>query len=60
MGMWEAILLSSVAILLILWFRPAIRAAFQHAEQVEKKDWKGFLLPIAFVVLFVLFLLAIA
>lgn len=60
MGAWETILLGLVALLVILWFRPGIKAAFQHAKQMEQKDWKGFLLPIALVVLFVIFLLAIA
>lgn len=60
MGTWEAILLGLMVLFVILWFRPGMRMAFQHAEQTEEKDWKGFLLPIAVVVLFVLFLLAIA
>jgi cbb3-type cytochrome oxidase subunit 3 len=58
MSTWETILLGMVVLLVILWFRPGIRAAFQHAEQVEEKDWRGFLLPLALVVLFVLLLLA--
>ncbi len=57
---WETILLGLIALLVILWFRPGIKAAFQQAKQVEHKDWRGFLLPIAIVVLFVIFLLAIA
>ncbi|QBQ54883.1 hypothetical protein [Nitrosococcus wardiae] len=57
---WEVLLLGLVAILVILWFRPGIRGAFQHAEQVKEKDWKGFLIPIALVALFVIILLAIA
>lgn len=59
-GMWETILLGLVALLVILWFRPGIKAAFQQAKQVEQRDWRGFLLPIAFVVLFVVLLLIIA
>jgi hypothetical protein len=58
-SMWEMILLGLVALLVILWFRPGIRAAFQHAEGVEK-DWRGFLLPIALVILFVILLITIA
>lgn len=60
MSTWEMILVGLVAIFVILWFRPGIRGAFQHAKQVEQKDWKGFLLPIAVVFLFVMLLLAIA
>jgi hypothetical protein len=58
MSAWETILLGLVALLVIFWFRPGIKAAFQHAERVEEKDWRGFLIPIALVVLFVLLLLA--
>jgi hypothetical protein len=60
MSTWEIILLGLVALLVILWFQPGIRSAFQHAKRVEQKDWRGFLLPIALVILFVIFLLAIA
>jgi hypothetical protein len=57
---WEIVLLGLIALLVILWFRPGIEAAFQHADQVEQKDWRGFLLPIALVALFVILLIAIA
>lgn len=60
MSAWEMILAGVIAILVILWFRPGIRATLQYGKQVEKKDWRGFLLPLAFVVLFVIMLLAIA
>lgn len=60
MSTWETILLGLVAIFVILWFRPSIKAAFQHAEQVEQKDWRGFLFPIVLVILFVILLLMIA
>ncbi|MGR6034377.1 MAG: hypothetical protein ACU4EQ_05770 [Candidatus Nitrosoglobus sp.] len=57
---WEMILLGLIALLVILWFQPGIKVAFQHAAQVEQKDWKGFLLPIVLVALLVIFLIAIA
>jgi hypothetical protein len=58
MSTWETILLGLVVLFVILWFRPGIKAAFQHAARVEEKDWRGFLLPLAVVVLFVILLLA--
>ncbi|ADJ29101.1 hypothetical protein Nwat_2272 [Nitrosococcus watsonii C-113] len=60
MSTWEMVLVGVIAILVILWFRPGIRAALQYGKQAEEKDWRGFLLPLAFVVLFVILLLAIA
>ncbi|BAW80256.1 hypothetical conserved protein [Candidatus Nitrosoglobus terrae] len=57
---WEAILLGLLVLFVILWSRPGIKAAFQHAEKIEQKDWRGFLLPIILVILFVVFLVVIS
>tara|TARA_R110002074_G_scaffold81724_1_gene182973 strand:+ start:28533 stop:28724 length:192 start_codon:yes stop_codon:yes gene_type:complete len=56
MALWEQLALGAVALLVIFWFRPGIKAALKHSEQAEK-DWKGILLPIAAVVLFIFFLI---
>jgi hypothetical protein len=48
---WEIILAGVVALLVILWFRPGIKAA--------PKDWPSVLIPLAVVVLFVLLLIAL-
>ena len=58
MGLWEKLLLGVVAVLVILWFRPGIKAAFERSRQAEK-DWPAVLIPLALVVLFVIFLIAI-
>ncbi|MBQ0724818.1 MAG: hypothetical protein KBT50_07025 [Cycloclasticus sp.] len=55
MALWEQLALGAVALLVIFWFRPGIKAALQKSEQAEK-DWPGILLPIAAVILFVIFL----
>ena len=57
MQLWEQILLGAVAVLIIFWFRPGIKAALKRSEEAEDKDWKGVLIPLALVVLFVVFLL---
>jgi hypothetical protein len=44
-----------VAVLLVLWFRPGIRAAIERGRTV-KKDWPAVLIPLGLVVLFVLLL----
>ncbi len=59
METWEQILLGALAILLFFWFRPGIKAAMEQSRQSEK-DWKGALIPIGAVVLFVILLIALA
>jgi hypothetical protein len=57
MELWEQIALGAAGLLIIFWFRPGIKAALEQSKNAEK-DWPGLLLPIAAVVLFVVFLLA--
>lgn len=58
MATWEMILLGAVAILVIFWFRPGIKAMLERSQHAEK-DWPSVLIPIAMVVLFVIFLIVI-
>lgn len=57
MELWEQIALGALALLAIFWFKPGIKAAFERSSEAEK-DWPGLLLPIAGVVLFVIFLIS--
>jgi hypothetical protein len=59
MALWEQIALGAVALLVIFWFKPGIKAALKQSEEAEK-DWMGVLLPIAAVILFVAFLVMTA
>ena len=59
MELWEQLLVGAFGILLIFLFRPGIKAAFEHSQQAEK-DWKGVLIPIGAVVLFIILLIAMA
>ena len=59
METWEQILVGAFAILLIFLFRPGIKRALEQSREAEK-DWKGALIPIAAVVLFVILLIALA
>ncbi len=52
---WEILLGGAVAVALILWFRPGIKAAIERGRNAEK-DWPAALIPLALVVLFVFFL----
>lgn len=53
---WEILLGGVVAVLVILWFRPGIRAAIERSR-TARKDWPAVLIPLALVVLFVLLLI---
>jgi uncharacterized membrane protein len=54
---WEMLLLGVLVILVLFWFGPGIRTTLERSRQAETRDWAGFLLPIAVVILFVLFLM---
>ncbi len=55
---WESILLGAMVLLVILWFRPGIKATWQQSQNAES-DWTGLLLPLGLVVLFVIFLMVV-
>ncbi len=57
MAGWEMLLLGAVALLVLLWVAPGIKPLMEQSRQAENRDWAGLLLPIALVVLFVLFLI---
>ncbi len=54
---WENILLALIVLGVILWMRPGINASMQRTR-TAKPEWMSVLLPIAFVVMFVIFLIA--
>lgn len=59
MALWEQILVGVLALLVLLWFRPGIRAAMKQSREAEEKDWRGVLLPVGMVVLFVVLLISL-
>ena len=60
MGMWEQIILGMGAALILFLFWPGAKAALERSKQAENPDWKGALLPIGAVVIFVILLIVIA
>jgi L,D-transpeptidase ErfK/SrfK len=58
MALWEQILLGVLALLLVIWLRPGIKAALARSRAATERDWRGTLLPVLVVVLFVLLLIA--
>jgi len=57
MSTWEQVLLGIGALILLFFFWPGVKATLERSKQAENKDWKGALLPIGFVVLFVVLLI---
>jgi hypothetical protein len=54
---WEILLAGLAAVLLVLFFRPGIKAALEQSRTAPK-DWPAVLVPLALVVLFVILLIA--
>ncbi|MFM8330233.1 MAG: hypothetical protein ACKN9T_00940 [Candidatus Methylumidiphilus sp.] len=55
---WETILIGLIALLVVFWFSPGIKASFERSKQA-KADWGAVLVPLALVAVFV-FLLILA
>lgn len=56
-SMWENIFVGLMAVGLIFWMGPGIKASMARSKDAES-DWAGFLLPIAAVIIFVVFLIS--
>ncbi len=57
MALWEKLLLGVMVLLLLLWFRPGIKAAFKERRDASRDEWMGVLIPIALVAGFVVLLI---
>lgn len=55
---WEILLGGVAALLVILWFRPGVKAAMERSK-AAKKDWPAVLIPVGLVILFVILLIQI-
>ncbi len=53
----ENLLLGVIALGVIFWMKPGIRSSLRMGKNAES-DWVGFLVPIGFVIMFVVFLIA--
>ncbi len=58
-SVWEQVFLAILAIALVFLFRPGIKKALAESKRAENKDWAAVLWPVAFVVLFVVFLVMV-
>lgn len=57
LSLWENLLMGVMVVGVILWMRPGIKASMQQTRDA-KSDWMGVLVPIGFVVIFIIFLIA--
>ena len=58
MANWEIILTGILVVLLMFWMGPGIKETLRRSKEAEDKDWKAVLIPLALVVLFVMFLIS--
>lgn len=60
MALWEQILTGMAAVAILFFFWPGAKRALEQSKQAENPDWKGALVPIGIVVLFVILLILMA
>lgn len=58
MALWEQILVGALALLVLMWAWPGARRAMQRSREARDRDWRGVLVPVALVVLFVFLLIS--
>ena len=60
MATWEQAFLGIVVFAILIFFWPGAKKAMEQSQQAENPDWKGTLIPIGAVILFVIMLIALA
>jgi len=55
---WEAVLTGVLVLVLLLWFVPGVKESVRRSRKGTAEDWRGVLLPLGLVALFVVLLLA--
>lgn len=56
-SIWEALLAGLIGLGVIFWAGPGIKTTIEQSRKAES-DWVGLLVPIGFVIIFVIFLVA--
>ena len=60
MTTWEQVLLGIAAFVILFFFWPGAKKAMEQSQKAENPDWKGALIPIGMVILFVIVLISLA
>lgn len=58
MATWEMVLVGIVVLLVLLWFRPGIRAGLRQSREAQERDWAGLMIPLLVVALLVILAIA--
>ena len=56
-SLWENLLLALMVLGMLFWMGPGIKATLEKSR-TAKSDWRGVVVPIGFVIMFVIFLVA--
>jgi hypothetical protein len=59
MASWESVLLGIIAIVFVILMFPGVKARMLNSPKGTAEDWKGLLIPLLLVALFVLFLITL-
>ena len=57
MSTWEMVLLGGLALLVLFWAWPGVKAMLENSRQAKQRDWAGLLVPLLLVVAFVILLM---
>ena len=60
LSIWEMLLLGVLVAGVLFLFTPGIKKTFEMSRQAKERDWKGFLVPLAIMVLFIVLLIFLA
>ena len=60
LSIWETLILGIVVVGVLFLFSPGIKKTFEMSRQAKERDWKGFLLPLAAMVLFIVIMVMLA
>ena len=56
---WMKLLYASALILMLVYLIPRAKQMMEVSAQAENKDWKGIIIPLIAVVIFVIFLISL-
>jgi hypothetical protein len=56
MSTWEMVLLGALALLVLFWAGPGVKAMLEQSRQAKQRDWAGLLVPLLLVIAFVILL----
>jgi hypothetical protein len=57
MSTWEMVLMGALAVLVLFWAGPGVKAMLEKSRQAKERDWAGLLVPLLLVVAFVILLM---